>query len=310
MPPVDRKRPTRAESSESRYSIMEFKRDFPDDDACLEWLWRRRFAPDGHTASCPKCRQPRRFHRLTNQPAYSCDICGWHLHPTAGTIFHKSSTALWLWFYAMYLMSSTRSGISAKQLERQIGVTYKTAWRMLNRIRNKLMTEDGLASLSGEVEADETYMGGTRRGQQRHPGRPKAGSHKTPVFGIAERGGQVVAKVTPDTKVHTLEPVIRGHVLPRSIIYTDEHHSYQHLGKRGYVHRRIPHAQKVYVTGSVHTNTIEGFFSLMKNGIQGTYHSVSRKWLQGYLDEFAWRYNHRSDKRAQFTSLLLRACET
>jgi len=164
MPPVDRRNPVRAHSSESRFSIMEFKRQFPDDDACLQWLWQKRYAPDGHTATCPKCLQPRRFHRLKKQPAYSCDSCGHHLHPTAGTIFHKSSTALWLWFYAMYLMTSTRCGLSAKQLERQIGVTYKTAWRMLNLIRNELMHDEGDSPLAGLVEIDETSV----------EGRPKA----------------------------------------------------------------------------------------------------------------------------------------
>jgi transposase len=306
MPPVDRNNPTRAASSESKYSVMEFMREFPDDEACLQWLWRTRCSEDGVHAECPKCERPRPFHRVSSRPAWDCDYCGYHLHPTAASIFHKSSTSLHLWFYAMFLVSQTRCGISAKQLERELGVTYKTAWRMLNLIRNQLMGDDG-EILSGEVEADETYVGGTRRGQQRHPGRPKADESKTAVFGMAQRGGKVIATITPDTKIRTLEPQIQRHVLPKSIIYTDELQSYQHLGKRGYVHRRIPHAQKVYVMGAVHTNTIEGFYGLIKSGIRGTYHAVSRKWLQGYLNEFAWRYNRRDDPRAMFRTLILRA---
>jgi transposase-like protein len=285
---------------------MEFMREFPDDEACLQWLWRTRCSEDGLHAECPKCERPRPFHRVKGRPAWDCDYCGYHLHPTAASIFHKSSTSLHLWFYAMFLVSQTRCGISAKQLERELGVTYKTAWRMLNLIRNQLMGDDG-EILSGEVEADETYVGGTRRGQQRHPGRPKADESKTAVFGMAQRGGKVIATITPDTRLRTLEPQIRRHVLPKSIIYTDELQSYQHLGKRGYVHRRIPHAQKVYVMGTVHTNTIEGFYGLLKSGIRGTYHAVSRKWLQGYLNEFAWRYNRRDDPRAMFHTLILRA---
>ncbi|MEA2470285.1 MAG: hypothetical protein QOE38_1284, partial [Thermoleophilaceae bacterium] len=131
MPPVDRNAPKRAESSDSKWSFMEFMREFPDDAACLEWLWRARFAPDGHHTECPKCERVRKFHRVADRPAYDCDSCGYHLHPLKGTIFEKSSTSLHLWFYAMYLVSSTRTGISAKQIERELGVTYKTAWRML-----------------------------------------------------------------------------------------------------------------------------------------------------------------------------------
>src|SRR5271169_5754523 len=120
MPPVDRKNPKRAKTPESRYSIMEFTKRFPDDDACLEYLWRTRYAPDGEHAECPRCQCERVFRRYeTSQQrqSWTCTTCGHHLHPTAGTIFHKSSTSLHLWFYAMYLMTSTRCGISAKQLE-------------------------------------------------------------------------------------------------------------------------------------------------------------------------------------------------
>ena len=128
---------------------MEFMREFPDDAACLDWLWRERHAPDGHTTFCPKCDRSRRFHKVADRPAWDCDSCGYHLHPLAGTIFHKSSTSLHLWFYTMFLISQTRCGISAKQLERELGVTYKTAWRMFNLIRNQLMDESDGEPLSG-----------------------------------------------------------------------------------------------------------------------------------------------------------------
>lgn len=134
MPPVDRNNPVRAKSSDSRVSFMEFIREYPDDAACLEFLRRTRYAQDGEHAECPRCEQVRSFKRYETaqrRQSWTCTACGHHIHPTAGTIFHKSSTSLHLWFYAIYLMSSTRCGISAKQLEREIGVNYKTAHRML-----------------------------------------------------------------------------------------------------------------------------------------------------------------------------------
>ncbi len=311
MPPVNRNQPKRADSSESRYSLMEFMRDFPDDATCLEWLWVTRYSPDGKHADCPKCELRREFKRYeTSQQrqSWTCTACGFHLHPTAGTIFHKSSTSLHLWFYAMYLMTSTRCGISAKQLERELGVTYKTAWRMFTLIRNELMGQDDDEPLAGAVEADETYVGGRRKGKTGRPGR--GDRKKTPVFGMVERGGRVVASKVPDASALSLMPQIEKRVLPESVVYTDEWKSYNRLARSGYQHRRIHHAQEIYVMGDVHTNTIEGFWSLVKRGISGTHHAVSAKWLQGYLNEYAWRYNHRDDGQAQFLTLLLRSATT
>src|SRR6478672_6958782 len=155
MPPANRHNPKRAKSSQSDYSVNEFLAEFPDDAACLEHLWRSRFSEDGEHAECPKCERERVFRRYelkTGRQAWTCTGCGHHVHPTAGTIFHKSSTSLKLWFYAMYLMASTRCGISAKQLERELGVAYRTAWRMMNRIRNELMNDVEGEPLAGDVE--------------------------------------------------------------------------------------------------------------------------------------------------------------
>src|SRR5437660_5389682 len=162
MAAKNRDKPKRYASSESDYSLIEFMREYPDDTACLDRLWRDRFAPDGHTADCPRCERPRRFHRTKTRASYTCDSCGLHIHPMAGTIFEKSTTSLHLWFYAIYLMVSTRCGISAKQMERELGVTYKTAHRMMKRIRTELMTDDS-EPLSGDVEVDETAWGGRPR---------------------------------------------------------------------------------------------------------------------------------------------------
>jgi transposase len=315
MPPVNRNEPKRCDSSDSRVSLMEFMRDFPDDATCLEWLWRERWSEDGTHADCPNCKQRRAFKRYkTSQrrQSWTCTGCGHHVHPTAGTIFHKSSTSLHLWFYAFYLMTSTRCGISAKHLCRELGCNYKTAWRILNKIRNELMEQDGEA-LSGDVEVDETAWGGKPRlgditgdDLSSAGGRWKAESKGT-VFGMVERGGRVRAEVVESRKAATLQGRVTQHVLPESTIFSDEWPSYTGLDRRYRAHYRIRHTEKIYVSGNVHTQTIEGFFSNMKRGIAGTYHAVSSKWLQGYLNEYAWRYNHRSDERAQFESLLLRA---
>lgn len=305
MPPTNRKRPVRANSSESAYTLMEFMREFPDDEACLEHLWRKGYSPDGEHTYCPKCETVRSFKRYATsqqRQSWTCVSCGHHIHPTAGTIFHKSSTSLHLWFYAIYLMTSTRCGISAKQIERELGVTYKTAWRMAKEIRMKLMKQDDTAKFSGEVEADETYVGGRRRGRR---GRGAYG--KTPVFGLVQRKGQVMAVTVPNVQRATIFPHIVERVIPASTIFTDEMHSYNGTDKHGYTHHRINHSERVYVSGNIHTNTIEGFWSLVKRGISGVYHSVSAKYLQGYLNEYAWRYNHRDDERSTFLTLLTRA---
>jgi transposase len=276
-------------------TFSRFRDHFPDNDACLEYL-KQRYYPNGH--ECPKCHKATKYHRVRGRAAYSCQYCGHHVYPTAGTIFHKSTTSLVLWFWAIFLISSTRCGLSAKQLEREIGVTYKTAWRMFKQIRTLL--QDGGAPLTGQVEVDETYVGGRRRGGKRGRGAPG----KTPVFGMVERGGRVVTRVVPDTSASTLLPIISKHVLPASMIYTDEWSSYKHLGKQGYIHRRIPHSQNVYVLGDVHTNSIEGFFGLVKNGIRGVYHSVSAKYLQTYFNEYAFRYNRRNGREPIFWAIL------
>jgi transposase len=282
-----------------KYTIRQFNEDYPDDDACLEQIVAAVYPtyPDG--IHCRTCGEIRKHHRIRGRKVYSCDHCGTHVSPLAGTIFEKSTTPLKSWFYAMYLMASTRCGISAKQLERELGVTYKTAWRMFKMIRG-LMGEE-IEPLSGEVEADETYVGGKEKGKR---GRPGKDSNKTPVVGVVERGGKVAALVTSDTKKATVQPIIREHVLPRSMVYTDEYVAYDGLdGKKEYEHKRIYHAEKVWVVGNVHTNTIEGFWSQLKRSIDGTNHSVSAKHLQDYVNEYAFRYNHRDDEQAMYATI-------
>ena len=290
---------------ERRFIITQFNEKFSDDDACLDWLMEQRYP--GGTTMCSYCEVERKHHRIAKKKAYACGNCGTYISPMAGTIFEKSSTSLRLWFYAMYLMSATRCGISAKQIQRETGVTYKTAWRMFKQIRT-LMSER--ISLEGSlVEMDETYVGGRPRKGGR-PTRGRGDKSKTCVVGAVERGGKVVAVIADDASKKTLHGVAKEFILPDSIVYTDEWRGYNGLGKvNGYEHRRINHSAGVYVVGTTHTNTIEGFWSLVKRGIGGVYHSVSKKYLQTYLDEYSFRYNRRNSGQPMFTSLLEQVAE-
>ncbi len=277
-----------------KYTVRDFERDFPDDAACLDWL-RDYLYPDG--IYCKVCQAVTKHHRVKSRPSYSCDRCGHHEHPTAGTIFQDTRTPLRLWFHGVYLMAQTRCGISAKQLQRETGVTYKTAWRMFNKIRLLLDGDD--TPVGGTVEIDQTYIGGRRSGK----GRGYRGNKAT-VLGVVERRGRVKATKVSSVKIKEIMPLINQRVLPSATVYTDEGTEFQGLHKRGYHHRRVHHASRIWVRGDVHTNTIEGFWMLLKRGISGVYHSVSHKHLQSYLNEYAFRYNHRDDEAPMFQTML------
>ena len=298
-----------------RYTILQFNEDFPDEEACLGYVAAMVY-PSFPLMPCRVCEVERTHHKLKARKAYSCQKCGTHIYPLAGTIFEKSRTPLKSWFYAMYLVASTRSGISAKQLERELGVTYKTAWRMFKQIRTLMADDQG--PLTGTVEADETFFGGKPRYRQGDGddrprdeyGRIKRGPRarnrpdaKKPIVGMVERGGSVKAWVTPDVKTRTIQPLMTEHVLPATMVYTDEARQYGLVSRNGYGHRRIQHKARIYVDGDVHTNTIEGFWSLLKNGVRGVYHSVGNGYLQSYVDEYTFRYNHRNDRAPMFTAI-------
>ncbi len=279
-----------------RYNIASFNKEFPDDDTCLEWV-KNKLYPDG--IICKVCNKVTKHHRIEKRPAYACDWCGNHVYPMVGTIFEKSTTPLRSWFYAIYLMSSTRCGISAKQLQRELSVTYKTAWRMFKEIRS--MLNESIAPLSGNVEMDESYFGGRKRGT-----RGRGSENKIPVFGMVERKGQIKAVALPNVKSKTVLPFVIEHVQEGTRVHTDEFGIYNKLTAMGYAHEKILHAQKIYVDGDVHTQTIDGFWGNIKGGINGVYRHVSPKYLQHYLDEYSFRYNHRDDERPMFENFLKR----
>jgi transposase-like protein len=202
----------------------------------------------------------------------------------------------------MYLMTATRNGVSAKELERQLGVTYKCAWRIGHELR-KLMAERAKLSgpASGHVEIDETYVGGKRKGKGQGMGKK---GHRTIVMGILERGGNIKTQVVPDVKRMTLRPVIQKHVAQGATISTDELSSYRTLSEWGYKHGTVDHGDDQWVDGIHHVNSVEGFWSHLKRGIVSTHASVSRKHLNKYVQEFSFRYNNRQDPAGMFETLL------
>lgn len=281
-----------------KFTINHFHQTYPDDDSCLDAIFRARY---GDIKVCPKCQKETKFNRIKARKCYCCQFCGFQLHPVSGTIFHKSDTPLKNWFYALYLFSTSKNGVSAMELQRQLGCTYKTAWRIAKQIR--VLFEENREVLSKIVEMDETYMGGKGGNNKRGRG----SENKTPVFGMVERKGIVKARVTVDTKRKTVMPIIRAHVKIGTVVMTDEYLPYQSLKKEGYRHKTIAHGAKEYVRGSVHVNTLEGFWSQLKRSINGTYHAVSPKYLQQYVNEFSYRYNRRFSSDPLFSLLLAQA---
>lgn len=278
---------------EQKYTIRDFEREFPDDDTCLETVMQWRF-PEGKTL-CVGCGVVRKHYRVTGRTSYACRACGNHIYPLAGTIFHKSSTSLRTWFFVIRLMASTRVGVSAKHIQRETGVTYKCAWRMMKQVR-MLMGET--IQLSGAVEMDEGIFGGADHNKAKH----LRGGRKSNVLGIVERGGQVVAKVMPDGSWKSMQPVISSTIPALTTVYTDAAGVLRNVRDMGHTHRTVKHKTH-HVQGDAHTNSVEGFWSLVKRGIGGVYYQVGPEYLQSYLDEYSFRYNRRKVMRPMFRQL-------
>jgi transposase len=277
-----------------KFTIKQFNQKYPNDDACLHEIFINRYET---LTNCPSCKKKTKFYKVSNRKCYACQFCGYQIHPLANTIFHKSDTSLKNWFFAIYLFANSKNGVSAKELERQLGVTYKCAWRMAKQIRI-LFTQVG-AILENIVEADETYIGGKSQGK-----RGRGAEGKTPVFGLVQRKGKVVAHVVNNTKSSTIIPIVQNNVQTGSTMMTDEFGTYNPIRKAGYEHQRVNHTIKQYAVGDVHVNTIEGFWSQFKRSVNGTYHAVSPKYLQSYVNEFSYRYSHRKSLTPLFLRLL------
>jgi transposase-like protein len=204
----------------------------------------------------------------------------------------------------MYLFTTTRHGVPAKELQRQLSVNYKTAWRMGHEIRKYLGLVDGDDKLSGHIEADEVYIGGKMKRAKGRKGKVLA--NKVIVVGMVERGGKVMTKVVPDATTESLEQTLVANIEPGSRITTDEHKSYRYLALAGFKHGTVLHSREEYVRGDDHTNTIEGFWSLIQRAIKGTHVHVSRQHMAKYLSEFEFRWNLRKSPEAMFPVLLRR----
>ena len=248
---------------------------------------RQRF---GDRHDCAGCGKSAHYYRVSTRRAYVCEYCGHQVYPTAGTPFDRTRTSLRDWFTVMFLFTTSRNGVAAKEVERQIGVTYKTAWRMCHQIREYMGKVDGDGPLGGftkQVEVDETLVGGYRPGGQ-------GGKGKTVVIGMMERGGNVTTQVVPNRRSGSLLPVIRDNVKRHSIVHTDELKSYGGLATMGYYHFEVNHSAGQYVGAQgTSVNSIESFWAQLKRGINGTHIHVSAKHLPKYLAEFEFRHNRR-----------------
>ncbi|MBI4036899.1 IS1595 family transposase [Candidatus Daviesbacteria bacterium] len=278
-----------------KFTIKDFNTLYPDEEACIKEVFNRKFST---LTECPVCKNPFKYYKVRDRKCYACQYCANQIHPLANTIFHKSDTSIKSWFYAIFLFSVSKNGVSAKELERQLGVTYKCAWRVANKVRT--LFTDSNNPLKNIVEVDETYVGG--KGENNKRGR--GSENKTPVFGMVERQGIVRARVTVDTKRKTVMPIIRENVVLGSEIMSDEYLPYRTLPVQGYKHSTVNHGIKEYARGNVHTNSIEGFWSQLKRSLNGTYHAVSPKYLQEYVNEFSYRYNQRYTQLPVFTLLM------
>ncbi len=270
-----------------KYTVTDLRKEFPTDDVCLDFIFR---------AKHPKAMQ---YSRVTGRKCYA-NPAGHQIHPLAGTIFEKSSTPLTVWFEAIYLFSVSKNGVSAKELQRHFGVTYKTAWRIGSQIR-KLM-EQGKNPLMGAVEIDETFYG--KGGNHK-----EAYKNKQAILGMVERKGNIRLQTMPNRRIENVLPVIKENVERGSHIVTDEYRGYDRLNHldNGFRHSRVKHGKFHYSWKGQNTNTIEGFWGQFKRSIRGTYHFVSPQHLQAYVNEFAFRYNHRLSSALCFQTLLVRA---
>lgn len=287
-----------------KFSLGSFLKKYRNDEACLEHLVKIKY-PSG--IFCKKCQRITNFTKVKNRPVYQCS-CGFQVSPLSRTIFEKTTTPLQYWFYAIFIMSVTRSGISAKQLQRELGVTYKTAWRMFKQIRILMASANNNGGfLDGTVEIDETFIGGKGTNRRFKPNFNEI--PKEVVMGMIKRsetgkgGEKAYLKHIPNTGKWSLLKQIKDHVDSQARVITDEYYGYTQLKKYGYNHEFVRH-KDTYVVGDIYTQNVENLWSILKRGIYGVYRVVSKKYLQAYIDEYSWRYNNRIYKDQMFEKLL------
>lgn len=278
-------------------TAAQFDKAFPDEDACCAYLVGKRW-PDG--VHCPRCGAINP-HKLPNKPwSWQCYQCApdtsYRFSHLSGTIFENTNKPLKDWFRVIHLMLTSKKGMSALQIYRFLGFgSYKTAWLMCHKVRTALVERD-MDKLGGIVEVDETFVGGKAKNWHHRgdgDGTGGVGSGKAVMAGAVRRKGNVVARVVENVRASTLEGFVHEAVSHKvSLLITDQWVGYKHLGKE-YLHKTVDHAKHEYVVGAIHTNTIEGFWSLIKRGMVGTFHKVSKKHLPLYVAEFQFRYNNR-----------------
>jgi len=275
-------------------SAAQFDAAFPDEDACKAYLVARRW-PDG--VHCPRCGNPKVYDLKSRQWHWQCEQCatdGYRFSHIAGTIFENTNKPLRDWFKVAHLMLASKKGMSAMQIMRYMGFgSYKTAWLMCHKIRTSLVED--IKQLGGIVEVDESFIGGKDKNKHwdgENRGRKHRPSTKTPVIGAVSRKGNVVARVLSHVTSEAATAFVREMVSNKvSLLATDESKVYRSLTE--YNHQTVDHHKKQYVIGSVHTNTIEGFWSIFKRGVVGSFHKVSAKYMPLYVAEFQFRYNNR-----------------
>lgn len=270
-------------------SLIDLAAKYDTRDKCLDLLESLRW-PDG--PACSKCGSCKAY-RLEKRRLWECGDCGYQYSATSGTIMHDTRLELRKWVLAIALICNARKGVSAYQMSRDLHVTYKTAWYLGHRLRGAMRETAWLEKFRGICEVDESYIGGRRRGSPR--GRPRADSHKMPVFGVRERGGKVRLLATPNVTARTLVPVIRQYVsTDAEMVVADQLSSYNQLAAEFSSVERINHTRE-YVRGQIHTNSIESIWAIVKRQVSGTHHKLSRQYLPLYLSEISYRFNNREN---------------
>jgi transposase len=280
----------------TKYGIISLRKQFPNDNACLDFMF--------DTLHSRKCSCGGEYKRREGRKSYQCSKCRAHISPTAGTIFHKSDTALTTWFHAIMVFSNAKSGMSAMALQRDLEVTYKTAWRMLTRIRAALKQSE--EPLSGDVEMDAGYFGGKGHGGTYNKHQKEVMKKKSVVMAAIQRGGEMRAQVVPDVSAKTTKNFLWQNVSTHSRLMTDKASTYENIA-RGYDRHSVDHHKGEYVRGDVHINSVESFWAHVKRSVKGTHKVISKKHLQKYLDGFVWHYNARTYSDSERFSALLGA---